>query len=178
MTNETRTSETCEKCQSAKGSPHVFHYGRSAAAGDAAATEIYHGSAYPAAPLSPWTDRYQVGGIEAVVLCNRCLARARARRAARVLLRDWIRQPLVILGYLALAVALTVWAWRGDWASLIVGSILVVAVTAAVYVATYLILHDEDFAQHLAVDLHHEKLRDDGWDTFSTDNQLPYLSPH
>ena len=39
-------------------------------------------------------------------------------------------------------------------------------------------LRDEDFAQHLAVDLHQEQLRREGWDTFWTDSELPYLTPH
>lgn len=172
------TNTTCEKCQTTEGTPHAFHYGRSTISDDPATTPIYHASAYPGAPLAPWTDRYQIGGVEAVVLCTRCLARARARRAARVVLHDWMREPLVLVGYLIWLAALAVWAWQGDWSQLALGAAAGLIVTAVVYVITYVILHDEDFAQHLAVDLHQEKLREDGWDAFWTDNELKLLTPH
>jgi hypothetical protein len=153
------TSATCEQCRTTEGTPYEFHYGRSA-------------------PVPDRTDRFQIGGVETVTLCPRCLTRARVRRAARVVARDWVREPLVLLGYFALAVALGVWAWQGDWSSFIVGTALALAVTALVFVVTYVVLHDEDFAQHLAVELHQEKLRNEGWDSFWTDNELKLLSPH
>ena len=169
------TNATCEQCRTAEGTPHAFHYGRSAPVRDQA---VYRASAYPGSPLTPWTDRYQIGGVETVVLCRRCLTRARVRRAVRVVARDWVREPLVFLGYLALAVALGVWAWQGDWSSFFIGVALALAVTALVFVVTYLILHDEEFAQHVAVDLHQERLRKDGWDSFWTDHELQHLAPH
>jgi hypothetical protein len=169
---------TCEQCLRADGTPYEFHYGRARPVDDPDTAPYYHASAYPGAPLAPWTDRYQLGGIETVMLCRRCLARARARRAARVVLREWSREPLVAVGYLAWVVALGVWAWQGDWSSLALGLAIGLAVTAVVYGVTYVILHDDEFARHLAVDLHQEKLRNDGWDTFWTDNELKFLTPH
>jgi hypothetical protein len=172
------SNATCEKCLTCEGTPYEFHYGRARPVDDPETAPYYHASAYPGAPLSPWTDRYQIGGVETVMLCSRCLARARAHRAARLVLREWIREPLVALGYGAWVVALAVWAWQGDWSRFSIGVAVGLVVTAVVYVVTYVILHDDEFAQHLAVDLHQERLRDDGWDRFWTANEFTHLVPH
>ena len=168
------TNTTCEQCRTTEGASHAFHYGRVAPAGP---ETVFHASAYPSTQ-SAWHDRYQIGGIETVVLCNSCLARTRARHAGRVVLREWIRVPLVALGYLAWAVALVLWAWQGAWWELALGAVVGLGITAAVYVVAYRILQDEDFAQHLAVDLHQEQLREQGWDAFWTDNEFAHLAPH
>lgn len=168
------TNATCEQCRTSEGTAHEFHYGRDTTADD---QTIYHASAYPGAPLSPWTDRYQIGGIEAVVLCDGCLRRARSRRAARVLW-DWVREPIAMLGYLAWVVALAVWAWQGEWSRFGAGIAVGLGVTFVAFATAYTVLRDEDFAQHLAVDLHQEKLRDEGWDTFWTSSEFLHLAPH
>lgn len=172
------TNAPCEQCMTTEGAPHAFHYGRTEPADHAGGTAYYHASAYPGSPLTPWTDRYQIGGVETVVLCERCLARARARRATRIVLREWLREPLVALGYAAWLVALVAWTWQGAWSSLAAGAAVGLGITVLVWAITYVILRDEDFAQHLAVDLHQERLRREGWDAFWTDRELPLLTPH
>lgn len=165
---------TCEQCGTASGAQHTFHYGRTAPDGPMEAP-VYHASAY----LSPTahTEQFQLGGIEAVVLCERCLARARARRAAR-LLRSWIAMPLILAAYAVVVVGAIAWAATGDWAQAAIWFGVAIAVTAAAYGVAYAALRDEDFAQHTAVDIHMEQLREQGWDSFWTDKEFASLTPH
>jgi hypothetical protein len=148
------TNATCEQCLRTEGTRYEFRYGRMT------------------------SDQVLVGGVEEVVLCKQCLVRARLRRAGRVVLHEWFREPLAAVGYAAWAVALAVSAWQGEWAWFLVGVAAGLAVTAIVAGLIYAELRDEDFAQHLAVDLHQEKLRKEGWDSFWTEAEFALRAPH
>ncbi len=169
------STKTCERCGTAPGTQHTFHYGRAAAVADPPVAPVYHASAY-LDPAGHGTG-FHLGGVDAVTLCHRCLARARARRAARVI-RDWAVMPLVAAAYVVLLIGILAWAWAGEWAQAALWLGVGVVATAVAYGLTYLVLRDEDFAQHTAVDLHSEKLRDQGWDAFWTDNEFARLAPH
>jgi hypothetical protein len=172
------SNPTCEQCESTPGTTYAFHYGRRAArtgTGQAGTEPVFRATVHG---RSPATGEYEVGGLEAVILCDGCLTRARARRAGRLVLREWVRTPLIAFAYLVWAVVVGAWAWQGNWtqAAIWLGGGLVLS--AAVYAVTYLILESEDFAQHTAVDLHEEKLREQGWDLFWTEKEFGHLTPH
>ena len=168
---------TCEKCQTAGGEVHSFHYGRKAGLPSTDPPPTYRmvvvGNVH-----SAWTEHYEVGGMEGVALCNRCLMRARMRRAATTLMQQWFTEPLIALLYLLWGVGVVVWVIAGDWAQLAIWLGVGAGVTLAAYSAMYLMLRGEEFAQQIAVELHEEKLRSEGWDTFWTDPAYRVLTPH
>jgi hypothetical protein len=179
----------CERCGTAPGAAHTFHYGRTAPVDDRfddppEATEstaehptgtVYHASAYLTETGAH--EAFQVGGIEAVALCEHCLRKARRHRAARLLL-EWVRMPLVVAGYGALVIGIVAWASAGNWVQAAIWLGVGLVVTAIAYAVAYMALEDEDFAQHTAVDVHAERLREQGWDQFWTDNEFAHLAPH
>lgn len=168
---------TCERCQTASGTPHSFHYGKRAGLpiSDPPPTyrAVVHGNMH-----SAWTEHFEVGGLDSVVLCDGCLTRARARRAGRQLLQNWIGVPLVTVLYVLWFAGVVVWAWQGSWSQLALWLGLGVGVTASVYSVLYLMLEREDFAQQTAVELHEDKLRSQGWDAFWTERDFMGLTPH
>lgn len=180
----------CERCGTAPGAEYTFRYGRTAPvdvrfvdppadppASSAGAPEgvVYHASAYLTDTGAHET--FQLGGIEAVTLCAHCLRKARRRHAAR-LLRRWVRMPLVEAAYAVLVIGAVAWAATGDWAQAATWLGVGLAVTAIAYTVAYMTIEDEDFAQHTAVDVHAQRLREQGWDAFWTENEFAHLAPH
>ena len=152
----------CEHCGSAQAAQHSFHYGRSGST-DTRTT---------------WRNRPDVVGTDTVALCAQCLARARARRAGTLLMREWIRIPMFGFAYAMWVLVVGLVAWEGSWGTS--GLVLAggLAVTGLVYLVIYLVLRGEDFAQHAAMLEHEQRLRDDGWDAFWSDKELARLTPH
>lgn len=179
----------CERCGTTPGTEHTFHYGRTTpvpehvdppadppdSSAEAPKGVVYHASAYLTDTGAHET--FQLGGMEAVALCEHYLNKARRHRAARLLL-EWGRLPLVVAGYAALVIGVVAWAWTGNWTQSLVWLGVGVVVSAIAYVVAYLALEDEDFAQHAAVDVHAQRLREQGWDVFLTDNEFAHLAPH
>ena len=176
----------CERCGTTQGTQHTFHYGRTApvnehlvdppeASKEAPQGVVYHASAY--LTDTGVHETFQLGGVEAVALCAHCLNKARRHRAAR-LLRSWVRMPLVAAGYAVVVVGAIAWVAVGDWTQAAIWLGVGLVVTAIAYVVAYMALEDEDFAQHTAVDVHAERLREQGWDAFWTDNEFAHLAPH
>lgn len=167
----------CEKCQTASGTPHTFHYGKKAGlptdGPPPAYRAVVHGDMH-----SAWTEHFEVGGMDAVILCDRCLTRARMRRALRRVLHDWIGVPLITVLYVLWAVGVAVWAWQGNWPQTALWFGVGLGVTVAVYSVIYLMLEREDFAQQTAVELHEDKLRAEGWDAFWTERDFMGRVPH
>jgi hypothetical protein len=102
----------CDKCQTASGTPHTFHYGKKAGlptdGPPPAYRAVVHGDMH-----SAWTEHFEVGGMDAVILCDRCLTRARMRRALRRVLHDWIGVPLITVLYVLWAVGVAGWGGAG-----------------------------------------------------------------
>jgi hypothetical protein len=169
------STTTCEQCRSAPGTQHTFHYGRSAPVVDRPQAMAYHASAYPRSMSRG--GPFELGGVEAVSLCDHCLARARARRAGS-LLRRWVGMPLIASGYAVLLVGVLAWAFTSNWAQAAIWLGVGLVATAVAYSVAYVMLENEDFAQHTAVDVHLEKLRAQGWDSFWTDKEFSSLTPH
>ena len=168
---------TCEKCGTAPGTSHTFHYGKKAGMPTTEPPPTYRAVIYGNLH-STQAQHFQVGGVDAVALCNRCLTRTRIRRALTLVFRRWIGEPLVTFLYSLWAIGLVIWAWQQIWIELAVWAGVGVGVTVAAYTVIYLRLKTEDFAQHTAVELHAEKLRADGWDAFWTDHDFNVLTPH
>lgn len=188
---------TCERCGTAPGTQHTFRYGRTApvderfldrsadppddppedveCSAEAPQGVVYHASAYLTDTGAHET--FQLGGIEAVALCEHCLNKARRHHAAR-LLRSWARMPLVAAGYAVLVIGAIAWAATGERGQTAIWLGVGVVVTAIAYVVAYMALEDEDFAQHMAVDVHAQRLREQGWDAFWTENEFAHLAPH
>ena len=164
----------CERCGTSPGTPHTFHYGRTAPV-DEPEGVVYHASAYLSDTGAHET--FQLGGVEAVTLCEHCLGKARRHHAARML-RTWVRMPLIAAAYAVLVIGVIAWAATGDWGQSAIWLGVGLVVTAIAYVVAYLTIEDEDFAQHTAVDVHAERLREQGWDAFWTDNEFAHLAPH
>lgn len=167
---------TCESCRTTAGMPHSFHYGKLAGMPTTDPPPVYRAAVY-GNMHSTWTTHYDVGGVDAVVLCKRCLTRARLRRAARVL-GGWIGEPLVLVLCVLWAAGVVAWAWPGNWAQAAIWFGAGVLAAAAAYAVVYLRLTSEDFAQRTAVELHQQRLRDEGWDAFWTDREFTGLTPH
>jgi hypothetical protein len=168
---------TCEKCRTASGTPHTFHYGKKAGLPPVDQPTTYR-SAVVGNMHAAWTEHYEVGGVDTVVVCDHCLAKARRRRAGRMLLRQWIDVPLITVLYILWAVAVVVWIAQGEWTQSVLWLGAGLGVTLVAYTVIYLILETEDFAQHAAMELHQEKLRSKGWDAFWTDREFMGLAPH
>ena len=187
------SSMTCERCGTAPGAEYTFHYGRTAPADDrfldrpdeppdqrestaeSPKGTVYHASAY--LTDTGVHETFQLGGIEAVTLCQHCLRKARRHHAAR-LLRGWVRMPLVAAAYAVLVIGAVAWAVTGDWAQTAIWLGVGLVVSAIAYVVAYMAIEDEDFAQHTAVDVHAQRLREQGWDAFWTENEFAHLAPH
>ena len=184
----------CERCGTAPGSEYTFRYGRSApvderlvkrlddppddppeSTADSPQGTVYHASAY--LTDTGMHETFQLGGLEAVTLCVHCLRKARRHHAARVL-RDWVRMPLVAAGYAVLVIGAIAWAAAGDWTQTAIWLGVGLVVTAIAYAVAYMAIEDEEFAQHTAVDVHAQRLREQGWDAFWTENEFAHLAPH
>jgi len=161
----------CERCETNEGTEHTFHYGRTVAPEEV----VYHASAY----LSDigTHEAFQLSGSEGVVLCDDCLNKARRRRALRTL-RAWVRRPLIAAAWAVLLIGAVAWAVAGDWTQAAICLGLGLAVGAIAFGVTYMALEDEDFAEHTAVDVHAERLREQGYDTFWTNDDLGHFIPH
>jgi hypothetical protein len=170
------SESTCEKCRTTPGTSHTFHYGKQAGLPVTDPPPVYRRRIYGNMHRTT-TEHYEIGGVDAVTLCNRCLTRARMRRAG-TMLRHLMGEPLVAFLYLLWVVGVAVWAWRTDWTQLAAWSAFGVLATAIVYLVIYTRLTDEDFAQHTAVELHEDKLRAQGWNAFWTDQDFILLTPH
>jgi hypothetical protein len=170
-------NETCEKCGTAPGTAHPFHYGRKAGLPAAGPLPEYRAAVY-GNMHSTWTEHYEVGGIDSVVLCRRCLSRARARTAVGRLVHTWANVPLVIVLYLLWAAGVGTWTWRQDWTPALLWFGVGVVATAVAYGVFYVMLRDDDFAQRTAVELHERRLREQGWDVFWTAREFTSLTPH
>lgn len=186
------STNICERCGTAPGAEYTFHYGRTAPVDDrfldppddppepAESAEEPHGTVYHASAYLTDTgahETFQLGGVEAVVLCAHCLRKGRRHHAARML-RSWVRMPLVAAAYAVLVIGMIAWAATGDWVQAAVWLGVGVVVTAIAYAVSYMAIEDEDFAEHTAVDVHAQRLREQGWDAFWTENEFAHLAPH
>ena len=144
----------CEHCGSTSADTHSFHYGKRGTS-----------------EMHP-----EVAGTDTVALCAQCLARARARRAGMLLMREWIRVPLFGFLYAMWLIGAGVTAWQGNWGTTALVLAGGLAVTGLIYAAIYLVL--QDFAQHAVMVEHEQRLRDAGWDGFWSDKELMRLTPH
>lgn len=167
----------CEKCQQTPGTAHAFHYGKKARIPVVDEPTVYQ-SNLVGNMHATWSEHYEMGGVDTAILCADCLRRARARRAARALVRNWLAVPLVTLLYALGALGIVVWVVVGDWTQVALWSVAVVGSAAIAYSVIYLMFETEDFAQQAAFELHEEHLRDEGWDAFWTDREFLGLTPH
>ncbi len=168
---------TCEKCRTAPGTPHAFHYGRKAGIPALGDPPPYR-SATIGNMHATWTEHYEIGGVDSAVLCDDCLRKARIRRSARLLTHQWLGVPLVTVLYVLWAVGVATWLWQANWVQLALWAGVGLGATVIAYSVIYLMQENEDFAQRAAVELHADRLHAEGWNAFWTDREFLGLTPH
>jgi hypothetical protein len=165
----------CERCGATPATPYRFHYGKSAGMTDFRSTPF--STTTSSGVQSSWTEHYQIGGVSTAYLCDRCLTRAKAKRAARVLFREVGGFPLLWLFYALPVLWLGNTVWNAEWGRAALWLLAVVGIPAVLYGLIFVFLPDEDTGQRAAVDLHEKELREEGWGLHWTDKEFAKLSP-
>lgn len=169
------TGATCERCGTAPATPYSFHYGKYARTTDYSSTPFSTGTS--SGTRTSWTTHFQIGGVDTAFLCDRCLTRAKARRATRVAFREMGGVPLLWLFYALPVLWLGNTLWNAEWGQAALWLLAVVGIPAVVWALFFAFMPVADTGQRAAIDLHEESRKAAGWTVFWTDKEFAKLSP-